>query len=183
MEQLLSAVQAELERDGRGPRLATLLGSYARERDDWRAYALFDERTYARNLVCLGELFELLVICWQPGQASPVHNHQGQRCWMAVLEGKIQETHFRPAPGGGPAPLETGPIKAFPGGEVAFITDEIALHEIRPLGPGPAVSLHLYSQPIRECQVYDRSNGRIELRRLGYHSIGGVRQPAWAPGS
>jgi len=177
LEVLLSELDREFERDPKGARVARRLETYAREHEDWRDYALFDELTYARNLVRSSAVFELLVICWRPGQASPIHNHQGQRCWMGVLDGEISETLFH-AGRGSSGPLSTGATKTFERGSVAFITDEIALHEIRPAGRAPGVTLHLYSRPIRECQVYDRDSGHVALRRLAYYSIGGVRRSA-----
>lgn len=173
---LVKEIEQELLRDARGPRLVDLVGRYAREQDDWRDFALFDERVYARNLVHCGELFELLVICWNAGQKSPIHNHQGQRCWMAVLDGGIEETLFRLPEGARGGPLVTGASKTFDAGEVAFITDEIALHQISGANDRRAVTLHLYSRPIRQCQVYDRESGEITLRELAYYSVGGVAQ-------
>ena len=86
--QSLDAALREPEPGG-GKNVAGLLARYAQAHDDWRDYVHFREECYARNLVSASELFELLVICWQPGQVSPIHDHQGQRCWMGVLEGGI----------------------------------------------------------------------------------------------
>jgi cysteine dioxygenase len=178
MDGLVEQLDRELARDPRGGQVAALLEGYAGVAADWRPYALFDPRTYARNLVRASEVYELLVICWQAGQASPIHDHQGQRCWMAVLEGTIEETLYREPAGRGP--LIRGPVRCYGRGSVAFITDDMGLHEIRPVG-GPAVSLHLYSRPIRECRIFDRDSGEVTERALVYHSVAGVRQPESAP--
>src|SRR5688572_24237888 len=122
----------EPDRSG-GAKVAGLLARYAAEQGDWRDYMRFRDECYARNLVSASELFELLVICWQAGQVSPIHDHQGQRCWMAVLDGGMRETQFHAAPSG---PLRVGRTAVFEPGQVAFIQDEIALHEIAPAGVG-----------------------------------------------
>ena len=36
--------------------------------DDWKQYALFNKHKYARNLIEINENFELLLLCWEPGQ-------------------------------------------------------------------------------------------------------------------
>jgi hypothetical protein len=36
--------------------------------------------------------------------------------------------------------------------------------------------LHLYSRPIRECQIFDDELGVVRTKKLVYHSIGGVVQ-------
>ncbi len=61
-------------------------------------------------------------------------------------------------------------------GQVAFIRDEIALHLVRPTQDQRAVSLHLYSGPIPDCQIYCPSTGKIERRELCFHSIHGELQ-------
>jgi cysteine dioxygenase len=89
-----------------------------------------------------------------------------------VLEGHIQESLFRLDPNGGP--LIEGKCQVYGPGQVAYIHDEIAVHEIRSGGGTAGVSLHLYSRPIKTCRVFDRGTGRIERRELGYHSVHGV---------
>jgi cysteine dioxygenase len=174
----LQILVRELGQALRGPsggsaRVAELLGTYSREHAEWRDYARFKDECYSRNLVSASQLFELLVICWNPGQVSPIHDHQGQRCWMAVLDGAMRETQFHARASG---PLREGPTKVFQAGSVAFIQDDIALHEIAPAGTGCGVTLHLYSKPIRECRIFERETGQVSLRGLAYHSVEGVLQ-------
>lgn len=165
----LSAAIAERER---GRRIAELLGGYVGKHDDWRDYALLDEDGYTRNLLQRTDEYELLLLCWGTGQASPVHNHEGQDCWMAVLEGPITEVHF-PFPDG-PGPLDPGPVRTFATGQVAFIRDEIALHQVRAVPDRRAVSLHLYSRPFDECNCYCEVTGTVTRRTLAYDSVRGV---------
>jgi cysteine dioxygenase len=154
-----------------GAQVAGMLAAYAADCHDWRDYVRFREDCYARNLVSASGLFELLVICWQPGQVSPIHDHQGQRCWMAVLDGGMRETQFKESTGG---PLREHRSTTFHSGQVAYIQDEIALHEIAPAGEAAGVTLHLYSRPIRECRIFDRATGQVSVRGLAYHSVEGV---------
>jgi cysteine dioxygenase len=169
VEELESALRAE--RRG-GAAVARLLEAYCADQDDWRDFALFRDGCYTRNLVHGGELFELLVLCWQPGQVSPVHDHQGQRCWMGILEGGVRERHFH-LPASGRGPLVPGRSRVFTAGAVAYIHDDIALHDIGSDG-GRAITLHLYSRPIRECRIFDPQTGEETLRGLVYHSVEGV---------
>lgn len=169
MQDLVRALDACLAADPRGPGVARLLECYSLEGADWRGYARFQPDVYARNLVRGGEDYELIVICWQDGQQSPIHDHDGQRCWMSVLEGTIRETIFDQATGG---PLAQRSSRALRRGQLGYITDEVGLHEIHPEG-GPAVSLHLYAKPIRTCRVFCPDTGRVDQRRLTYHSVQG----------
>jgi cysteine dioxygenase len=174
LDQLCGSLDQLVALPGGSARVAQVLGAYAASAEDWRRFALFDPSTYARNLVRETVLYELLVLCWGAGQVSPVHNHQGQRCWMAVLEGAVEERLYQPPAGAGPRPLLTLRNQRYGTGSVAFIQDELGLHDIRPIDSRPAVTLHLYSLPIKICQIYDPASGSVQRRTLSYHSRGGV---------
>lgn len=172
---LQTELTRQFERDARGTEAARILSAYARGEDDWRRFVHFDPDVYTRNLVARNDHFEMLVLCWARGQESPIHNHAGQNCWMAVLDGEIEEVQFafaRTEPG---ARLVAGGSKTFVPGRVAFINDDIALHRVRPAAGGAGISLHLYSKPIDVCNLYDEHSGVVVQKRLSYHSIDGNR--------
>ncbi len=164
----------EFARDPRGSKVARLLADYLSRHADWKRFARFDPVVYTRNLVGRNEHFEMLILCWNVGQLSPIHNHAGQNCWMGVLEGEIEETLFAPPRDGRPGPLSALSSKLHAFGRVGFINDDIALHRVGPTPGKRGISLHLYSKPIDECNVYDETTGRVVKSRLVYHSIEGV---------
>lgn len=170
---LVGDLRRELRRDPKGPRVAALLGRFTTEQDQWRRYVAFDPSKYTRNLVACSELFELLILCWSPGQRSPIHDHQGQRCWMAVLEGDIEEAQYPMPVEDTPAPMRPCARKAFTTGEVAFITDDIGLHDIGASAGKPAISLHLYAGPISTCRSFDPRTGVFGTCQLSYDTIDG----------
>lgn len=179
LDGLCTTLLAEFGRDPKGTRVAGLLGEYARANADWRAWALFDANAYTRNLVHRCGTYELLLLAWEVGQSSPIHDHAGQNCWMAVLDGEVEEVHFRPNGAGGP-PKAAAP-RVFRPGQVAYIADEIALHLVRPTPGNRAVSLHLYSNPIDSCRIYDPATGAVDRIEVGYHSVRGELCGAKSP--
>src|SRR5215467_16015221 len=52
-------------------------------------YVYFDDAFYTRNLIYRDELFEVMTICWQPGQKTAIHTHNGQLGWMTVSQGEV----------------------------------------------------------------------------------------------
>lgn len=172
LQSLVRSLTAEFRKPRpSGRAVADLLAGYASEHDDWRSFALASPCCYTRNLVEKNEHYELLVLCWDRDQRSPIHNHEGQDCWMTILEGPIEEVHYRFDPG---APPVAGRTKQFGRGEVAFIRDEIALHDVRSPGESPVVSLHLYASPIAACNCYCEKTGQISRRELSYDTVRGV---------
>ncbi len=176
LDDLAAALRLEFARDPTGVGAAALLERYAALGRDWRPYTLFHPGAYTRNLVDRTADYELLLLCWDEGQQSPIHNHEGQNCWMVVLEGPIEEQHYPfPDNGASGGPLHPcGPVRTFAMGEVAFIRDEIALHVVRAPEQRRGVSLHLYARPFASCNCYCEHTGRVSRRELTYDSVRGV---------
>jgi cysteine dioxygenase len=172
LDALVRSLHEEFEAGPSGARVVELLGQYAAGHADWREFALFSDQGYTRNLVSRETDFELMILCWKGGQASPIHNHEGQDCWMAVLQGEIEEVLY-PWPNGR-GPLHPKGSKVFGPGKVGYIRDEIGLHLVRPAAGAPVgVTLHLYSSPFDACNCYCPDTGLVTRRQLGHHSIRG----------
>jgi cysteine dioxygenase len=173
MEALVEELVLACRNGQEGSRIVKALEQYARTQRDWERFLQFEPSSYTRNLVARNEWFELLVLCWSNGQESPVHDHAGQDCFMGILQGRMEETHFAfPKPGQSGPLLETR-SRIFEQGGVAYIHDSIALHRVRPVG-GPAVSLHLYARPIDVCNLYEIPTSRVVSRQMIYHSARGL---------
>jgi cysteine dioxygenase len=63
--------------------------------DSLAPYLTWDRQHYTRNLIDKTPLYELIAICWEVGQASSIHNHRDQNCWMAVPLGRLLVENFR----------------------------------------------------------------------------------------
>lgn len=172
LDQLCRDLVQEFERDPKGSGVVRLLGEYATKHDDWREFITHSTERYTRNLAHRCKHYELLVLAWGEGQESPIHNHDGNSCWMAVLDGELEELHFS-EPVERPNPLIRGRVSRYTQGDVGFIQDQIALHLIRPASGATGVSLHLYANPIDQCRIYDLETSESELVELGYCPVRG----------
>jgi len=123
-------------------------------------YLYFASDHYTRNLILRTELFELIAICWDIGQKSPIHNHRDQRCWMAMPHGKLQVHNFML--------IKKDESKNFCElrSHGQFLLDADSPTEVDPEEPihqvlnlpqfnCRAISLHIYSRPYDTCEVYD----------------------------
>jgi cysteine dioxygenase len=93
----LKALAGELAALRQRPTLAQLdtwMREVQLERAELRPYVGFKEATYARHRVFINEFAELLVLCWRPGQRTPIHDHNGSYGSVRVLEGVMWETVF-----------------------------------------------------------------------------------------
>jgi len=62
--------------------------------DELGRYIEFKEGNYCRHRVCRNEFLEMLVLCWQPGHRTPIHDHNGSYGAVRVQEGILWETTF-----------------------------------------------------------------------------------------
>ena len=111
----------------------------------------FTDERYARNLVYKTADFECLVLCWQPGQRSPIHDHGHSICAVYTLEGILSADNYRKTP--------IGHIRADysedfrPGSVLSIQTTEI--HQVSNLQDSHnLISLHFYLGPLENSFLY-----------------------------
>jgi cysteine dioxygenase len=143
--------------------LSELMARLAQTQVEYRdvaGYARFSERAYTRNLVCGGEWYHVVVLCWRNGQRSPIHDHAGSSCAVRVLRGVATETLFEFAPNGLVRAVTSRELGA---GSVTGSQDS-DLHQVSNLQAGDEdlVTLHVYSPPLLNMGTYsitDRTRG------------------------
>lgn len=118
----------------------------------------FSNERYSRNLLAYGPQFYALVLCWKPGQASPIHDHKGASCGVRVIEGVATETSFAREDGR----LVEKSVTTMRAGEVCGSFDD-DIHEIRNNGDGNLVTLHIYSPYLDNINLYDRETGEVTV--------------------
>ena len=70
------------------------LSDHPIDTDSLQKYIFWSESFYTRNLIYKDDRFEMMAVCWEPGQVSRVHNHCEQRCWMTVPIGRLKGQNF-----------------------------------------------------------------------------------------
>ena len=121
-------------------------------------YIRFSEERYSRNLLAHGPQFYALVLCWMPGQASPIHDHKGASCGVRIIQGTATETRFDWS-GEQLKPQETTVMHA---GEICGSFDD-DIHEIRNNGSENLVTLHVYSPYLNNINLYDLGSGKVTV--------------------
>jgi cysteine dioxygenase len=155
--------------------------------DSLAPYANFQRSHYTRNLIHRTPLFELLSICWEVGQVSSIHNHQGQNCWMTAPLGRLKVQNFEvieeDSARGYCKLRETSAVEMGPDAP-AEVDPSAPVHQVLNLAEygARAVSLHVYSKPYDTCISYDPAREKCREIPLRYHSeYGKVLVPLGAP--
>lgn len=116
-----------------------------------------DRGTYVRTLVHATERYQVLVMCWLPGQLSPVHDHGASACGVRVVQGAATETRYTIAPDGFADPVGS---RVFDAGDVVVAADA----DVHTLGnlpvtgrerwPVALVTVHVYAPALTNSRKY-----------------------------
>ncbi|MGC1379485.1 MAG: cysteine dioxygenase family protein [Candidatus Baltobacteraceae bacterium] len=129
---------------------------------------------YTRICAYRDERFEVVLLNWAPGAASPIHDHGDQHCWMAVLDGRLEVEDFERLDAGdvpGYARVETRDTHVLEPGQFDLRSGRFALHRVGATRNASALSLHVYSLPLRAYLVYDETARRCETAVGKYDEV------------
>ena len=128
---------------------------------DLEPFIGFKEGNYWRHRVCRNEAVEMLVICWRPGQKTPIHDHNGSHGVVRVHQGLMQETIFTFDEQQG---LSFATGRECPQGTVTGA----GVPDIHQLG-NPEVSgrdlitVHVYAPPLGVLKTYKLGSSQVDL--------------------
>lgn len=163
-------------------------------------YIFFDENFYTRNMIYRSDLFEVMTICWQPGQKTAVHTHNGQLCWMITQRGNMGVVDYKwlgcdhpenqnvvgldCLAGSGHTRLDVvREVEVCTGGPILTADKLQTIHRLYNLSESDeqAISIHIYSRPIDSCVAFDMNNNHCYRRQLNYFSKYGELLPKQDP--
>src|SRR5215831_6119214 len=174
VQEFVSRLRCCTEQDfSQVPRIHDLLRTSPVDPKSIESYLLWDRQHYTRNLIDKTPLYELIAICWEVGQASSVHNHKDQNCWMAVPVGRLLVENYHLVCqdlNAGKCKLETSDTLEMNPQQPCAVDPLDPVHRV--LNPREfnqrAVSLHVYSHPFDSCVVYSPEQGTCGEIKLHY---------------
>jgi predicted metal-dependent enzyme (double-stranded beta helix superfamily) len=117
--------------------------------------------------------FVVLALVWQPGQATPIHDHS---CWgvMGIVDNSLEEICFDRLDDGKRADfaeLEQSRGTDVGKGSVAYLLPPFEeIHRIGNTSNKPTISLHVYGRDLDEVNVFDQTTGKVSPMRIKYYS-------------
>jgi hypothetical protein len=119
------------------------------------------------DLIAVSPAFEAWVIGWPPGGAIELHDHGGSSGAVVVVGGELVEMAVGEDRHGA---LVMSRTVLSASASVSFGIAHV--HEIVNLGPGPAISVHLYGPRLTAMTYYDFSDGLLEARATVRYKLG-----------
>lgn len=120
--------------------------------EELRPFVHFDpSRNYTRNLISTDhETYALMLLCWNKGKYSPIHDHPTDGCWVKHVQGHVNEVRYVERQG---KLLETSNIVLTSG--VTYMDDSLGLHKVgNPREDVDAITMHLYAPPYEKCRIW-----------------------------
>lgn len=132
--------------------------------DDVQPHIGFKSATYARHRVFRNDYAELLVLCWRPGQRTPIHDHNGSFGAVRVFDGVMWETIFSLDEA---SKLRYESVREWHPADVTG-ADVPDIHQIgNPDVSGQdLVTLHLYAPPLGVLNTY-----RVGSSEVGHYTV------------
>ena len=117
--------------------------------------------------------YTVVIMVWDEGQGTPLHDHAGMWCVECVYRGRIRVTSFDLESGPEAERLQFTPESVvFAGvGEAGHLIPPFEYHMIENPDATPAVTLHVYGGELTWCHAFfplDDGGYRREWRQLGY---------------
>jgi cysteine dioxygenase len=160
----LRALVAALESQATAPSLKQIydwLETAEISAEELEPYLGFKEGNYWRHRVCRNEFVEMLVLCWRPGQRTPIHDHNGSHGGVKILEGMLWETTFTFEATKG---LEYKAAREYSPSAVTG-SDVPDIHQLgNPDVSGQdLITLHVYAPPLGVLHTYKPGSAKIDL--------------------
>lgn len=133
------------------------------------SHIFFDESSYARNLLCRTPRFDLLVLCWRPGQVTTIHDHADSlnvtRVYRGTLTSRSFEVVDRPEPGR--CQIRQSQEETLQPGNLALV-DFAEIHQLANTSEEDLVTVHVYARPLKDINVYDLETAEVRKVALRY---------------
>ena len=108
---------------------------------------------YTRNVLERNEDFELILICWEPGQETPIHDHNHQRGWVRMIDGQLTEEVFDAPEADAKPTLKSQKTMEPP--SFSYLSENVGIHRLKNTANTRSISVHLYVKPLEQATVYD----------------------------
>lgn len=131
---------------------------------------------YARRLLHRNpELdYSVMVMVWNPGQGTPIHDHAGHWCVEGLAEGCIEITPYTPVsdPDAPVVQFAEGETVCAQPGDVGVLVPPNEYHRIRNVEDRKAVTIHVYAGEMLWCHSFepDASGGYRRERCVLTHT-------------
>ena len=149
-------------------RYNSILNNFDFDAIDFSSFESWSPKKYTRNCMHKDAEFELLLLCWDEGQETAIHDHDGEDCWVYLLKGEMEEVYYNLDNSNH---LREDRSHSILPHQISFMNDRIGFHKLINNFKGKSMSLHLYAKPIQQCNFYCETSEQFMERKLNYDTF------------
>ena len=160
IEELVSALRAGPGKKG----YWEIMVRVAISSEQFEPYCTWNKKHYTRNCILRTEDFELLLICYEPGQRTSIHDYATQEAWIKPILGTIIEERFELGPDGLLRKVSSAKLD---GSSFSYLHNGRSIHRYLNTNNERSITLNLYAKPLIKWKVYDESSGETRSQVAG----------------
>ena len=145
-----------------------IIRSFNAHISSFESFCSWSSESYTRNCIVENEKFQLILLCWEEGQKTPIHDHGGEECWVKVIQGELKETIYKVNSSGELDTIKTSNYKT---DDVSYMIDFMGCHCLENVSARKSMTLHLYAKPIHNCNLFDEKSGKSVRKKLCYSTV------------
>ena len=140
LNEFLTAVNTHIDRNGFVDVLELAPYFEDLQMQDWESMVQKENGRPVNTTIYQSDLFRMIIIHWAGNQQSSLHGHPDGGGLIKVLSGQLEEMRYDPED------REELGFFGYGEGDVTYIHDDIALHQVKNPEERPAYSLHMYTR-------------------------------------
>lgn len=153
--------------EGEQSTFGTVLRNMNLSKDEFKPHQSWSKTSYTRNCIFENESFELILICWEGQQMTPIHDHGGEECWVYFIEGDFEEIIYTIDENQHPIFSRKMNVDL---GHISYMVDFMGVHRLRNCSNDRGMSLHLYAKPIKSCHVFNEETSQFSSKEMSYNT-------------
>jgi len=119
----------------------------------YERYYTWSDDHYTRNCIAKSKEFELLLVCWEKGQFSPIHDFDSHAAWIHTIHGKLREERYRIRPDRkGVEKMSSVSLDEL---DFSYIGGKVGIHSYKNIYESRSISLILYVGPLEKWKEYE----------------------------
>ncbi len=160
LEELIRALDACQERSGYLDIMRTAVVPLV----ELEPFSSWNDKHYTRNVIVHREAYELLLICFEKGQRTSIHDYNTESAFVKPVVGAVREERYEVDGQGGLMLIGTSMLDS---GQISHLHNGHSIHRYTNVFPGRSMTMNLYARPLRKWKVYDERSGGSHLGPAG----------------
>ncbi|MGL5793863.1 MAG: FAD/NAD(P)-binding protein, partial [Waterburya sp.] len=123
----------------------------------------FSPENYQRQILYRDLNCEIILVCWQPGQFSPIHDHGDSLNVTHVYQGVLTSRTFAQTDSVTGEPLSLLLEEKYLQPSELIGVDRAQIHQLANTSEQNLITLNIYAKPLQQMQVYNSLNKQSQL--------------------